>query len=214
MNLQEFFSSIEQIVQNYFAHDTTGHDVQHIRRVAKMARYIAQNEEVDAVYCELIAWLHDIGDYKLNQGVDKSREHLHAVLQTIPQLDYDLDQIVRDVQNVGFKGGFGEQNVSKEVQIVRDADRLDAIGAIGIARAFAYGGSKNRALYVPNDQAPSIHSAADYMQRNTSTIQHFYDKLLLLKDGMYTETAREIAIERHKILEDFLQEFYREWDFV
>ncbi|MDO5509965.1 MAG: HD domain-containing protein [Weeksellaceae bacterium] len=213
MNVQDFFLEVEQIVANYLAHDTTGHDLQHIRRVVALSKIIAQKEQADVEYCTLIAWLHDIGDYKLNHGQDKSAEHIAHVLQQYPTLTYSLEQIIEDVQKIGFKGGFNTEEVSLEVKIVRDADRLDAIGAIGVARAFAYGGSKNRAMYTPNENADAPKSAEEYMQRNTSTIQHFYDKLLHLRDGLYTQTAREIATERHRFLEDFLEQFYKEWNY-
>lgn len=189
---------IEADIKSQFLNESTGHDYYHIARVANMARQIAQAENADEFVCTLAAWVHDIGDYKLNGGVDKSEELIRFFLSKY-SLDTSLiDQIVIIVSQVSFsKGKYAE---SHEAKIVQDADRLDAIGAIGIARAFAYGGSVGHPIYNPIDST-----------QNTS-VQHFYDKLLKLKELMHTQTAIAIAEKRQQFMLHFLDQFYKEWN--
>lgn len=191
-----------------------GHDWFHIERVYKNALLIAENEVCDVNVVKLGALLHDIADSKFHDGDEAigpkiAREFLisNAVEEAT------IQHVIKIIENISFKGGKTEKTFSSiELDIVQDADRLDAMGAIGIARTFNYGGFKNRALYNPNI-APNLHmSKEEYKNSEAPTLNHFYEKLLLLKDKMNTETGRQIAKERHQFMETFLSQFYAEWD--
>ncbi|REJ62381.1 MAG: HD domain-containing protein [Bacteroidetes bacterium] len=191
-----------------------GHDWFHIERVWKNAKLIASGEECDLEVVELAALLHDIADSKFHGGDEeigprKAREYL-----TTAGIDSKkANHIVAIIENVSFKGGHNARNHSSiELDIVQDADRLDAIGAIGIARTFNYGGFKNRAIYDPSI-APNLNMTKEEYKKSTApTINHFYEKLLLLKDLMNTESGKTIAEQRHQYMEGFLNQFYSEWN--
>lgn len=191
-----------------------GHDWFHIERVWKNAKLIASGEECDLEVVELAALLHDIADSKFHGGDEeigprKAREYL-----TTAGIDSKkANHIVAIIENVSFKGGHNARNHSSiELDIVQDADRLDAIGAIGIARTFNYGGFKNRAIYDPSI-APNLNMTKEEYKKSTApTINHFYEKLLLLKDLMNTESGKRIAEQRHHYMEGFLNQFYNEWN--
>ena len=191
-----------------------GHDWFHIERVWKNAKLIAAKEHCDIEVVQLAALLHDIADSKFHGGNEEigptmAREFLeNAGLK--PQ---KVDHIVAIVENVSFKGGHNTRSHSSiELDIVQDADRLDAIGAIGIARTFNYGGFKNRAMYDPSI-APNLNMTKEEYKKSTApTINHFYEKLLLLKDLMNTESGKRIAEQRHQYMEGFLNQFYNEWN--
>jgi len=191
-----------------------GHDWWHVLRVLKLSKSIAKKERVDLLVVELGALLHDIADSKFYNGDEsvgpqKAREFLSS-----QQVD---ETTIRHVENIvahiSFKGGNHQQTFkSKELDVIQDADRLDALGAIGIARAFSYGGHKERELYNPN-QPPKLNMTKDeYKNNKGSSINHFYEKLLLLKDRMNTKTGREIAQKRHEFMKTYLKQFYGEWD--
>lgn len=183
-------------IHNQFSSDTTGHDFYHIQRVVDLAKQIAQEEKADLFLVELAAWLHDVGDYKLHEGKDRSAELIQKYLSE-SNLDENLtNKIVQIVSEVSFSKG--KTPSSQEARIVQDADRLDAIGAIGIARAFTYGGSQQRQIWDPENSSET-------------TIQHFHDKLLKLRERMSTQTAKKIAQQRHQFLEEFLENFHKEW---
>jgi uncharacterized protein len=191
-----------------------GHDWFHIERVYKNALLIAESEKCDVEIVQLGALLHDIADSKFHNGDESigpktARTFLEAekVEPTI------IDHVIAIIENISFKGGKVERQFSSiELDIVQDADRLDAIGAIGIARTFNYGGFKNRALYNP-EIAPNLTMTKDeYKNNEAPTINHFYEKLLLLKDKMNTTTGKQIAQDRHRYMEDFLEQFYAEWE--
>jgi uncharacterized protein len=191
-----------------------GHDWFHIERVYKNAILIAKNENCDQIVVQLGALLHDIADSKFHNGDETigpkiAREFLESenVAQPI------IQHIINIIENISYKGGNFEKKFSSiELEIVQDADRLDAIGAIGIARTFNYGGFKNRQLYNP-DIAPNLSmSKEEYKNTESPTINHFYEKLLRLKDKMNTVTGRKIAQERHEYMEIFLEQFYAEWN--
>lgn len=192
-----------------------GHDWFHIERVYKLALRIAEAEaNVDVLVVQLAALLHDIADSKFNGGDETIGPRIAREFLTEQQLpEYQLEQVIAIIENISFKGGNQAQTVfSKELAVVQDADRLDAIGAIGIARTFNYGGFKNRALYDPAI-APNLHlSKEEYKSSTAPTLNHFYEKLLRLKDLMHTETARKLAAERHQFMEQFLSRFYAEWE--
>jgi uncharacterized protein len=191
-----------------------GHDWFHIQRVYKNALLIAKGEKCDLTIVKLGALLHDIADSKFHGGDETvgpkvAREFLEneGVSETV------ISHVIQIIDNISFKGGKTEKTFSSiELNIVQDADRLDAIGAIGIARAFNYGGFKNRVIYDPQI-APNLHmSKEEYKNSQAPTINHFYEKLLLLKDKMNTETGKHIAQERHHYMQGFLAQFYGEWD--
>ena len=191
-----------------------GHDWWHIYRVWKIAVHIAQNENVDLFIVELGTLLHDIADSKFNDG-DESVGPSKAAdfLNSLDVDDEVIAHIVKIIENVSFKGGNHKQQYSSpELDIIQDADRLDAIGAIGIARTFNFGGHKNRALYDPQVK-PNLKMTKEEYKKNTApTINHFYEKLLLLKERMNTNTGKALAEKRHAFMEQYLDEFFREWD--
>jgi uncharacterized protein len=191
-----------------------GHDWFHIQRVYKNALLIANGEKCDLTIVKLGALLHDIADSKFHEGDETvgpkvAREFLES--EAVPETT--IAHVIQIINNISFKGGKAEKIFSSiELDIVQDADRLDALGAIGIARAFNYGGFKNRILYNPQI-APNLHmTKEEYKNSQAPTINHFYEKLLLLKDKMNTQTGKEIAKERHHYMEGFLAQFYAEWD--
>lgn len=191
-----------------------GHDWFHIERVYKNALLISKNENVNIYVVALSALLHDISDSKFHNGnerigAQKAREFLFRIKVDSAVINH----IVNIVENVSFKGGHNDRTFSStELDVVQDADRLDALGAIGIARTFNYGGFKNRKIYDPEIK-PDLHMTKEAYKASTApTINHFYEKLLLLKDLMNTKTGKEIALNRHNYMEGFLQQFYAEWN--
>ena len=191
-----------------------GHDWFHIERVYKNALQIAANESCDLTIVKLGALLHDIADSKFHDGDEEmGPQKARIFLESQNVSEEVIEHIVQIIKNISFKGGnFEKQFNSKELEIVQDADRLDALGAIGIARTFNYGGFKNRAIYNPNI-APKLNmSKEEYKKSDSPTLNHFYEKLLLLKDQMNTETGKKLAQERHRFMELFLSQFYAEWE--
>lgn len=193
-----------------------GHDWFHIERVYKNAVTIAREEhKANTLIVELGALLHDIADYKFTDGDESlGPEKARAFLAAQNKLtERSIESVVNIVRNTSFKGGnFNREYNSLELNIVQDADRLDALGAIGIARTFHYGGYKNRKIYTP-DSAPSLNmTPEEYKKSEAPTIDHFYEKLLLLKDRMHTYAGKRIAAERHRFMELFLEQFYAEWE--
>ncbi|KJJ38765.1 HD domain-containing protein [Aequorivita vladivostokensis] len=197
-----------------------GHDWFHIERVYKNSLLISESEKVDRTIVSLGALLHDIADSKFHQGDEtvgpkKARQFLKSqnIFRHEGQAGEIVEHVIKIIENISFKGGNKPQNfTSKELEVVQDADRLDALGAIGIARTFNYGGFKNRKLYDPEIKPNLKMTPAEYKASTAPTINHFYEKLLLLKDKMNTETGRKIAEERHAFMEKFLQQFYAEWE--
>lgn len=193
-----------------------GHDWFHTHRVLKNAQLIAKTENVDMIVVSLGALLHDIADSKFYNGDEGigpkiSREFLfkNNVDSTI------IEHVIQIIENISFKGGKENQKFrSPELDVIQDADRLDAIGAIGIARCFNYGGFKNRKIYDPEIKPNLKMTKEEYKSSSAPTINHFYEKLLLLKDRMNTKTGRQIAEKRHQYMERFLKQFYAEWDGV
>ncbi|WP_027126133.1 HD domain-containing protein [Gelidibacter mesophilus] len=191
-----------------------GHDWFHIERVYKNALLIAQNEDVDTFVVQLGALLHDIADSKFHNGDETIGPKIaREFLVTIKVNMEVIDHVIHIIQNISFGGGNEVQKFkSPELDVVQDADRLDALGAIGIARTFNYGGFKNRALYDPKVPPTLNMSKEAYKASNAPTLNHFYEKLLLLKDKMNTKTGREIALERHAFMTQFLEQFHDEWN--
>lgn len=201
-------------VKNELANAEKGHDWWHIERVYKNALYINQFEKANESIVVLAALLHDIADSKFHQGDEsigprKAKEFMDSI-----QIPVEIShQVVLIIENMSFKNSFDERNyTSKELEVVQDADRLDAIGAIGIARAFTFGGFKNREIYNPEIPPVQFTNKEDYKNTTAPTINHFYEKLLLLKDKMNTETGKRLASERHEFMEMYLKQFYKEWN--
>ena len=201
-------------VKDKLTNAESGHDWFHIERVYKNALLIAEEEECDLTVVKLAALLHDIADSKFNHGDDTIGPKLIHKFLTENNLDSDLvDKIIYIVENMSFKHSFHfDQEKSLEFQIVQDADRLDAIGAIGIARAFSYGGFKGHIFYNPEVKPQQFTDSEQYKKATTPTINHFYEKLLLLKDQMNTTEGKLLAEERHAFMLDFLEQFYNEWE--
>ena len=191
-----------------------GHDWFHIERVYKNALLIAKEEDCNLTVVKLAALLHDIADSKFHGGDESVGPKTARTFLESENVSEDvITHVIAIIENISFKGGnFEKKFNSKELEIVQDADRLDALGAIGIARTFNYGGFKNRAIYNPTI-APNLNmSKEEYKNSNAPTLNHFYEKLLLLKDKMNTETGKKIAKERHVFMEKFLSQFYAEWE--
>nr|WP_315144823.1 HD domain-containing protein [uncultured Flavobacterium sp.] len=214
MNYSEIINKTILFVKAKLENAEGGHDWFHIERVYRNALSIADGEVCDVNVVKLGALLHDVADSKFHNGDETvgpkiAREFLES--ENVDEVT--IHHVINIIENVSFKGGNAEKTFSSlELNIVQDADRLDAIGAIGIARTFNYGGFKNRPLYNPNIAPKLRMSKEEYKNSQAPTLNHFYEKLLLLKDKMNTETGKQIAKERHRYMEGFLSQFYAEWD--
>jgi uncharacterized protein len=214
MNKQFIIEETINYVKSTLIDAEGGHDWWHIHRVWKTAQHIAAAEQADELIVALGTLLHDIADSKFHNGDEtigprKAREWLVSLGVEEPVIQH----VENIITHISFKGGNHQQPFkSKELDIVQDADRLDAIGAIGIARAFNYGGFKNRPLYDPALPPNMSMSKEEYKHSKAPTINHFYEKLLLLKDRMNTETGKQLAMQRHTFMERYLEQFYGEWD--
>lgn len=207
-------NNIASSVKDACKNDSSGHDWWHIFRVVNLAKHIGEKEGANIEIVELAALLHDLDDWKLNES---DGSHLPKARKILSENRYPTDiinTILGIIDEVSFKGAGVETKPSTlEAMVVQDADRLDAIGAIGIARTFAYGGHKNQPLHDPEIK-PNLHcSFEEYKKTRTSTINHFYEKLLLLKDRLNTPTAKQLADKRHLFMVQFLEQFYSEWNF-
>ena len=214
MNSTDIISKTIAFVKEKLNNAEGGHDWFHIERVYKNSLLIASDEVCDLTVVKLGALLHDIADSKFHGGDETvGPKTARSFLETEDVAPATIDHVVKIIENISFKGGNHEKNFSSiELDIVQDADRLDAIGAIGIARTFNYGGFKNRALYDPKIAPNTKMSKEEYKNNEAPTINHFYEKLLLLKDKMNTKSGTAIAAERHRYMEGFLSQFYAEWD--
>ena len=210
----QFIENTILFVKNKLANAEGGHDWFHIERVYKNALLIAEGEECNLTVIKLGALLHDIADSKFHNGDETIGPKVARAFLESQNVSEDIIlHVIAIIENISFKGGnFEKKFNSKELEIVQDADRLDAIGAIGIARTFNYGGFKNRPLYNPNIQPNLNMSKEEYKNSEAPTLNHFYEKLLLLKDKMNTETGKKIAQKRHDFMITFLSQFYSEWD--
>lgn len=212
--MQVFIQKTILFVKETLSNAEAGHDWFHIERVYKTAQNINQKENGDELIVAFAALLHDIADPKFNNGDEEIGPEMAAgFLKSISVDDKVISHVKLIIQNMSFKNSFEENSFSsKEMQIVQDADRLDAIGAIGIARAFTYGGFKNRVLYDPEIQPEQHLNKESYKNTTAPTINHFYEKLLLLKDMMNTNAGKEMAQQRHDFMLLYLDQFYSEWD--
>lgn len=193
-----------------------GHDWFHIQRVFNTSKLLLQHEEGNPLVVQLAALLHDIADPKFHNGDEQIGPQTAQDFLETQQVSHETTaHVVNIIRHMSFKNSLeqdGETFTSKEMDIVQDADRLDAIGAIGIARAFNYGGFKNRELYNPNVPPNLNMTKEEYKKSKAPTINHFYEKLLLLKDGMRTPTGKKLAEKRHQFMLDYLEQFYKEWE--
>jgi len=213
---EEIIELTRLYVQNELQEAERGHDFFHILRVYRTALYIAKKEAADLYIIALGALLHDIADAKFHKGNEeiapaKARHFLESI-EVDPVV---IDHIEHIIRNISYKNTLDKSTTtfhSKELEVLQDADRLDAMGAIGIARAFHYGGYKNRLIYDPDIPPLSSQDKETYKNSTAPTINHFYEKLLLLKDLMNTPTGKALAKQRHGFMLDFLEQFYREWE--
>lgn len=208
MDQQHIIEQAERFVQDVHSGDGSGHDWWHIHRVRKMALTLARKEQADLFVCELAALLHDVADEKLNPSKEAGLHRVRSWLEAHIEDPSVIGEVMEIISTMSYHGGNNPPMATLNGQIVQDADRLDAIGAIGIARTFAYGGSRGRSMHEPGRDFSNL----DYRSREKTTIYHFYEKLFKLKDLMNTRHARKLAESRHEFMLRFLEQFYREWD--
>jgi len=214
MKNQNLIDNTIAFVKKTLADAEGGHDWFHIERVYKNTLLISKSEDVDTTIVSLGALLHDIADSKFHGGDETvgprvAREWLEN--QETPE--DTIEHVIQIINNISYKGGKNKRTFSSiELDVVQDADRLDAIGAIGVARTFNYGGYKNHKIYDPNVPVNMNMTKEEYKNSTAPTINHFYEKLLLLKDLMNTKTGKQIAQKRHEYMETFLSQFYAEWN--
>ncbi len=216
MTDQNIVNQTQKFVRKKLEGEGSGHDWWHIVRVVNNAKTIAKKEGGDLFVIELAALLHDIADWKFHDGDSSIGANITRQWLTKKAVDPSvIDEVAYIVEHISFKGGTNSMPMRTiEGKIVQDADRLDAVGAIGIARAFAYGGAAGRQIYNPDIKPKQYQSFESFKNTITEnhTINHFYKKLLLLKDNMNTKTAKQLAKHRHQFMKAYLQEFYKEWD--
>ena len=218
MNKNDIIKQTTKFVKEQLADAEGGHDWFHVERVWKNAKLIANNQSVNIFIVELGVLLHDIADEKFYDGDETvGPKTARIFLESIKVDEPTIQHIENIINHISYKNTLDQTYPkeifsSKELDIIQDADRLDAMGAIGIARAFNYGGFKNRAIYDPSTKPKINQNREAYKKSTTPTIDHFYEKLLLLKDKMNTDMGKQLAIERHRFMEEYLNQFYREWE--
>ena len=212
MTQAEVLSRAKEFVESLFLNDFSGHDIYHTLRVTKLARSIAEKEGADAFTVSLAALLHDADDIKLSPDTAKNKLNARSFMTSCGIDGNTQDAVCLMISEVSFGGTGGVTPSTLEGKCVQDADRLDALGAIGIARTFAYGGSHHRPIYDPTDPPREHMTEAEYRSSNSSSINHFYEKLFRLKDLMNTDTAKAAATEREKLMKDYISAFMREWN--
>lgn len=213
MDQKKILKNTREFVKTTLQNAEGGHDWFHIQRVVKNAKEIAEGENADHFIVELGALLHDIADSKFHNGDETVGPRVAREFLKKQEVSKEIiGHIVKIIENISFKGGNVNQKFSStELDVIQDADRLDALGAIGIARTFNYGGHKGRPLYDPTIKPNLNMTKEEYKTSTAPTVNHFYEKLFLLKDRMNTETGKRIAERRHRFMELFLEEFYNEW---
>ncbi|EKN68926.1 HD domain-containing protein [Schinkia azotoformans] len=213
MDKNRLIEEATAFVRSELENEASGHDWWHIARVTKMAKHIAEQEGADVFICEMAALLHDIADEKLNEGGEEAGLKRVKDWLEVHQADNEtINTIIEIISTMSFKGGNHPPMTTLEGKVVQDADRLDAIGAIGIARTFAYAGAHGDLIYDPAIHPREKMTKEEYRAVKTTAVNHFYEKLLKLKNLMNTDTAKEMAEARHQLMEDFLQKFYHEWE--
>lgn len=210
----ELINKTIELVKQKLEGTESGHDWFHIERVWKLSLKIQEKEGGDKLIIELAALLHDIADPKFHNGDETLASKIVNDFLTEQNVDVEtIQKVIFIIENMSFKNrNDAPENLPLELKIVQDADRLDAIGAIGIARTFNFGGYKNNLMYHPDIEPKLNQTKEEYKKSNGTTINHFYEKLLLLKDLLNTKTAKEIAEHRHQFMLQFLDEFYKEWN--
>lgn len=204
----------KEFVKEKLYNEGSGHDWFHIERVYNLSKFLADKEGADSFIVELSSLLHDIEDWKFSNTNETSTNLIEEFLKGLDVSQDYIKKITNIIKTMSYKGGVVDSTQNTiEGKVVQDADRLDAIGAIGIARAFTYGGYKNRTIYNPLVNPMKFSSLDEVKNKENHTINHFYEKLLKLKDLMNTDSAKEIANKRHEFMEGFLDEFYSEWNF-
>lgn len=212
---KSIITNTEEYVYQLLKDDASGHDWWHIHRVRNLTKNIAKEEHgiINLFVCEMAALLHDVADEKLNKTEDEGERKVRKWLSAHPITEEETEQIMEIILHMSYKGGTNKIRLSSiEGEIVQDADRLDAIGAIGIARTMAYSGSKNRLIHDPAKKPRRQLTIEDYRSGKDTAIMHFYEKLLKLKDEMNTTVGKQLAEKRHTYMKEYLVEFYAEWD--
>lgn len=212
MTEEKVIQNIEEWVKTELLNEKSGHDFYHIKRVTDIAKEILKHEEADNFTVITAALLHDIADDKVTSDVNTALVRIRKLLESNEVAADTIETIIDIITTVSFKGGTGKKLSYIEAQIVQDADRLDALGAIGIARTFQYGGSKGQTMYDPEIPVRDQMSFEEYRHGESTSINHFYEKLLLLKDKMNTPAAIKIAEEREVFMKHFLDTFFKEWN--
>ncbi|SFK67444.1 uncharacterized protein SAMN03159341_10134 [Paenibacillus sp. 1_12] len=212
MDQQYVLDEARRFVRKQLGEDSSGHDWWHIDRVTRMAILLASKEGADGFVCELAALLHDVADEKLNPSLEAGMAKVSDWLVAKEVDSAAINQVMDIIGSISYKGGHNPPVVSKEAQVVQDADRLDALGAIGIARTFAYSGWKGQLIHDPELSPRKEMTAEAYRSGKSTAIAHFDEKLLKLKDLMNTDSAKQIAEDRHRVMEQFLEQFHKEWD--
>lgn len=214
MNKDLIIQQTRGFVKDKLKQEGSGHDWYHIERVYNMSKYLLKKENADGFIVEMAALLHDIDDWKFSNDNKTNTSTIEDFLKSVNVDDESIEKIVSIIKTISFKGGVVDSTQNTiEGMIVQDADRLDAIGAIGIARTFTYGGYRNNLIYDPDIKPVEFVSLDEVKNKENTTINHFYEKLLKLKELMNTSTAKEIAKRKHDFMVNFLEEFYYEWDF-
>ncbi|KFN12479.1 HD domain-containing protein [Bacillus pseudomycoides] len=212
MKKQEKIQKTVAFVRNILETDASGHDWYHIERVHKLAISLSEKEGGDRFVIEMAALLHDVADEKLNESEEAGMKKVSDWLEGLNVTEEENEHILHIIMNMSYKGGHGGKVSTLEGKIVQDADRLDALGAIGIARTFAYGGAKGRLLYDPNIPPREEMIKEEYRKNDDPSLNHFYEKLLKLKDLMNTDAAKREAEIRHRYMEEFIEQFMKEWN--
>lgn len=202
----------ETFVKDKLRDESSGHDWYHIYRVKNLALNIAEKEGADHFVCVMAALLHDIADEKIAETEEEGLKEVKQWLESISVEKAYITHIMTIISTMSFKGGSGKEMESIEGKVVQDADRLDAIGAIGIGRTFAYSGAKGQLMYDPAIPVRETMTKEQYRNERSTAINHFYEKLLKLKHGMNTPYAKKLADDRHAFLENFLEQFFEEWE--
>ncbi|PFZ13321.1 phosphohydrolase [Bacillus pseudomycoides] len=212
MKKQEQIQKTVAFVKNLLEKDASGHDWYHIERVHKLAISLSEKEGGDRFVIEMAALLHDVADEKLNESEEAGMKKVSDWLEGMNVTEEENEHILHIIMNMSYKGGHGGKVSTLEGKIVQDADRLDALGAIGIARTFAYGGAKGRLMYDPNIPPREEMTKEEYRKNDDPSLNHFYEKLLKLKDLMNTDAAKREAEIRHRYMEEFIEQFMKEWN--
>ncbi|PEY31998.1 phosphohydrolase [Bacillus cereus] len=212
MKKREQIQKTIDFVKHILEKDASGHDWYHIERVHKLAISLSEKEGGNRFVIEMAALLHDVADEKLNESEEAGMKKVSDWLEGLDVAEEEKEHILHIIANMSYKGGHGGNIETLEGKVVQDADRLDALGAIGIARTFAYGGAKGRLMYEPNIPPREVMTKEEYRKNNDPSLNHFYEKLLKLKDLMNTEAAKKEAEVRHRYMEEFIEQFMKEWN--